>query len=84
MRSKFAFVLGAGIGYVAGTRAGREKFDRMVTQARRVWEHPSVKEQVGRAERYVTDTAREQRAQATQKATDAIKDTLGMQPPKKA
>ena len=36
-----------GVGYVLGTRAGREKFDRMVAQARKVWESPTVQEAAG-------------------------------------
>ena len=41
------FITGAGVGYVLGTRAGREKFDRMVAQARKVWESPTVQEAAG-------------------------------------
>jgi hypothetical protein len=41
------FITGVGVGYVLGTRAGREKFDRMVAQARKVWESPTVQEAAG-------------------------------------
>jgi hypothetical protein len=47
MRGKLIFITGVGVGYVLGTRAGREKFDRMVAQARRVWESPTVQEAAG-------------------------------------
>ena len=47
MRGKLIFITGVGIGYVLGTRAGREKFDRMVAQARSVWESPTVQEAAG-------------------------------------
>jgi hypothetical protein len=36
-----------GVGYVLGTRAGREKFDQMVAQARKFWESPTVQEAAG-------------------------------------
>jgi hypothetical protein len=47
MRGKVMFITGVGVGYVLGTRAGREKFDRMVAQARKVWESPTVQEAAG-------------------------------------
>lgn len=34
--------IGIGVGYVFGTRAGREQYDRMVASARGVWEDPRV------------------------------------------
>lgn len=47
MRGKLVFVAGIGVGYVLGTRAGREKFDQMVASARKVWESPTVQEAAG-------------------------------------
>jgi hypothetical protein len=47
MRGKLIFVAGVGVGYVLGTRAGREKFDQMVASARKVWESPTVQEAAG-------------------------------------
>jgi hypothetical protein len=52
MIKKWIFVAGAGVGYVLGTRAGRQKYDAMVTKAREVLDRPDVQEvtQVVRAE----------------------------------
>jgi hypothetical protein len=47
MRGKLIFITGVGVGYVLGTRAGREKFDQMVAQARKVWESPTMQEAAG-------------------------------------
>ncbi len=47
MRGKLMFITGVGVGYVLGTRAGRQKFDQMMAQARRVWESPTVQEAAG-------------------------------------
>jgi hypothetical protein len=47
MRGKIMFITGVGVGYVLGTRAGRQKVDQMVAQARRVWESPTVQEAAG-------------------------------------
>jgi hypothetical protein len=44
MIKKWIFAAGAGVGYVLGTRAGRQKYDAMVGKARQVMERPDVKE----------------------------------------
>jgi hypothetical protein len=52
---KWIFALGAGVGYVLGTRAGREKYERMKLQARQVMENPKVKEATDEAARLVEE-----------------------------
>ena len=44
MIKKLLFVAGAGVGYVLGTRAGREKYDALVLKARKVADRPEVRE----------------------------------------
>jgi hypothetical protein len=41
------FLGGLGVGYLLGTRAGRERFDQIVSTARRFWESPTVQEAAG-------------------------------------
>ena len=47
MRGRFIFIAGVGVGYVLGTRAGRERFDQMVAATRKFWESPTVQEAAG-------------------------------------
>jgi hypothetical protein len=47
MVKKWVFVAGAGIGYVLGTRAGREKYNAMAARAREILDKPTVKEASG-------------------------------------
>jgi hypothetical protein len=47
MRGRLIFIAGVGVGYVLGTRAGRERFDQMVAAAHKFWESPSVQEAAG-------------------------------------
>jgi hypothetical protein len=47
MRGKLIFGAGAAIGYVLGTRAGRERFDQISSQAKRFWENDTVQETAG-------------------------------------
>ena len=41
------FLLGAGVGYVLGTRAGRERYEQIARAYRQVADHPSVQGAAG-------------------------------------
>ena len=47
MRGKMMFLGGLAAGFVLGSRAGREKYEEIVTAARKVKEHPTVQEATG-------------------------------------
>jgi len=47
MRKLILFASGAAVGFVLGSRAGRQKYDDLVATARKVWEHPTVQEAAG-------------------------------------
>jgi hypothetical protein len=47
MRGKLWFLGGVATGFVLGARAGREKYNELVMNARKVWEHPTVQEAAG-------------------------------------
>ncbi len=57
MKGKILFVAGLGIGYVLGTRAGREKYEQLKAQAARLWNDPRVQKQVDAVEEFVKDKA---------------------------
>jgi hypothetical protein len=59
MRGKILFVLGLGVGYVFGTRAGRARYNQMKTAALKVWNDPRVQEQVTAATEFVKENAPE-------------------------
>lgn len=62
---KFSFLAGLGVGYVLGTRAGRERFEQIVGKARQVWESPSVQEAAGVVQAQATKAAGTVQDQAT-------------------
>ena len=47
MKGKIAFVLGAAVGYVLGTRAGRERYEQIKRGAQNVWHTEPVQRGVG-------------------------------------
>lgn len=42
-----AFILGAAVGYVLGTKAGRERYDQIMRTYRKIADHPSVQGAAG-------------------------------------
>ncbi|WFE29721.1 hypothetical protein O7623_11260 [Solwaraspora sp. WMMD791] len=50
MRGKLWFIGGVAVGFVLGARAGREKYDELVLNARKVMDHPTVQEAAGVAQ----------------------------------
>ncbi len=57
MKGKILLVVGLGIGYVLGTRAGREKYDSMKAAATKLWNSPQLQKQVDHAQGFVKDKA---------------------------
>ncbi len=59
MRGKILFVVGAGVGYVLGAKAGRERYAQIRSMAAKLWEDPHVQKRVNNAEEFVRDHAPE-------------------------
>ncbi|MGL3149134.1 hypothetical protein ACSS7Z_02115 [Microbacterium sp. A82] len=57
MKGKIGLVVGLGVGYVLGTRAGRERYEQIKTQWLKVWHLDPVQEQVTKVKGYVGDKA---------------------------
>ena len=57
MKGKIGLVVGLGVGYVLGTRAGRERYEQIKTQWLKVWHLDPVQAQVGKVKDYVGDKA---------------------------
>jgi hypothetical protein len=57
MKGKILFLAGLGVGYVLGTRAGREQYEKLKAQVVRLWNDPRVQHQVDNVEEFVKDKA---------------------------
>jgi hypothetical protein len=54
MRGKLMFITGLAAGFVLGSRAGREKYEEIRANAKKVWENPTVQEAAGVAQAQAT------------------------------
>ena len=57
MRGKILLVVGLGVGYVLGARAGRGRYDEIVAKVQGIWNDPRVQKQVGNAGDFVKEKA---------------------------
>ena len=76
MKTKAAFVAGAGIGYLFGTRAGRQQFEKIKGWASDAWADPRVQTRVNDLESQATRFAKEQGSALMDKAVDAVKSAV--------
>ncbi|MCY7412059.1 MAG: YtxH domain-containing protein [Salinibacterium sp.] len=65
MKGKILLVVGLGIGYVLGTRAGRERYDEIKAAASKLWNDPRVQKSVDQAGDFVSDSAKKVVSQVT-------------------
>ncbi|UNX55064.1 YtxH domain-containing protein [Georgenia sp. TF02-10] len=73
---KMSFLVGAGVGYVLGARAGRAQYERIKSYGASIWSNPKVQENVQKVETKVTDTAKERGAAVTDKVGAVVKDKI--------
>ena len=57
MRGKLVLLIGIGIGYVLGARAGRERYEDIKRAVRGFWNDPRVQHQVQNVEDFAKDKA---------------------------
>lgn len=74
MKTKAAFIVGTGIGYVLGTRAGRRQFEVIKGHAKDLWSSDSVQSTVSTLQDKATEVAKDQGAVLKGKVTEAVKN----------
>jgi hypothetical protein len=68
--SKITLLAAAGVGYVLGARAGRERYEQIKAQAQKVARNPKVQDAASKAQ----DTAATQAAAAAGAVKDKVTD----------
>ena len=71
MRYKAIFIAGVAVGFVAGTRAGRDTYDKMVAYGQQVASHPKVQQARNTAQTRATELAKTAAAKAPDYAKNA-------------
>ena len=66
--SKLSLLAAAGVGYVLGARAGRQRYDQIAATARKVADNPKVQRAAHRAQ----DAAAHQASAAAEAAKDKV------------
>lgn len=77
MKGKLLLVIGLGVGYVAGSAAGRKRYEQIKTRAGQAWNQPQVQKAVHNAQDFVAEKApvvQEKIADVAKAAPGAIKD----------
>lgn len=69
MRYKLTFVIGLALGYVIGTRAGRERYEQLKKSAREFSQNPAV--------RNAAESAAQSGREVAGKAFHAVSDKVG-------
>ena len=71
--SKMSLLIGLGIGYVLGAKAGRKRYDQIKSGADKVWSNPRVQSTVAD----VGGRVREKAPAAAGSAYEAVKSRIG-------
>lgn len=82
MKGKIAFVLGAAVGYVLGSRAGRQRYEQIKRGAQSVWNTEPVQKGVGIVKGAIDDRADEMKAFIRRASADAFANFARQAAPK--
>ena len=81
MRGKLMFITGLAAGFVLGSRAGREKYEEISANAKKLWEHPTVQEAAGVAQAQATKLYSESKDKLqSSKLGEKLHTTAGTEP----
>lgn len=84
MGTKFGLIVGAGIGYVFGTKAGRERYEQIRKSAAKLRQTPVVAKPMDSASEKISDAVRRGGEAATDKVVGIVKERVFGQKPDKA
>jgi hypothetical protein len=79
MGFKTGLLVGFGVGYVLGTKAGRERYEELKASWDQFMGNPSVQTVVTKGKE-VVETGKQRGLKAVEKATDNVKDRLDTEP----
>ena len=81
MKGKLTLLVGAAVGYVAGTAAGRQRYEQLKSAARRTAENPKVQEKASEVQHKVAEAASKVTHAAAEKVRGSDDETTEPSPP---
>ena len=84
MKGKILFVVGLGVGYVLGARAGRERYEQIRAAAQNVWNQPAVQEGVGTVREFAMSRVGDLGDTVLDNAKQFVRSVSGTQRPAKS
>ncbi|AOZ73341.1 hypothetical protein BK816_08710 [Boudabousia tangfeifanii] len=76
MARKLGLLLAAGVGYVLGSKAGRERYEQIKNVAGNIRQHPVVSKPLDKAAQNVSEAVRRQGEAITDSMAEAVKSRL--------
>jgi uncharacterized protein YjbJ (UPF0337 family) len=80
MRYRFVFIVGLGVGFVLGTRAGRERYEQLVKLTRKAKDSPAVQQAAGAVQAQaagIVKTTKGKVAERVPKLTESARSKAG-------
>src|SRR5215813_3720360 len=80
MRYRFVFIVGLGVGFVIGARAGRERYEQLVKLTRKAKDSPAVQQAAGAVQAQaagIVKTAKGKVAERVPKLTGTARSKVG-------
>ena len=72
MKKRYVLLAGLAAGFVLGSRSGRQTYDKLKSEAEKVWNSPDVQAGV----QQVTETVREQGPEVAEKIQDSVRESV--------
>ena len=72
MMKKAVFLAGVGVGFLLGSRSGRESYEKVKTEAQKLWNDPKVQNKVSES----TEWAKQKAPQVQEKVSEKAKEVF--------
>src|SRR5690606_13413375 len=76
MKGKLMLLAGAAVGYIFGTRAGRERYEEIKARATKAWNDPRVQEKGSEAEHFVNDATKHKLPEMQERLTGSARGAM--------
>jgi len=76
VKGKAAFIVGTGVGYVLGARAGRQRFEKIKGWSSQAWQNPQVQARVTEVKAKASDFAKSEATALKGRVTENVRTAV--------